>query len=39
MNEALIFKGEATLEDLYRLNQLGYEFTVEDGKVTQVSRS
>ena len=37
MNESLILNGEATLEDLYRLNQLGYEFAVEDGKVTQVS--
>lgn len=34
MDEKLIYGGEATLEDLCRLNQLGFEFVVEDGKVT-----
>ena len=36
MDEKLIYGGEATLEDLCRLNQLGFEFVVEDGKVTNV---
>lgn len=37
MNEKLIYGGEATLEDLYRLNQLGFEFVIEDGVITNVS--
>lgn len=36
MDEKLIYGGEATLEDLCRLHQLGFEFVVEDGKVTNV---
>lgn len=32
----LIFGGEATLEDLDRLNQLGYEFVIENGVITNV---
>lgn len=36
MDEKLIYSGAATLEDLYRLNQLGYEFLVEDGAITGV---
>lgn len=36
MDEKLIYGGEATLEDLYRLNQLGFEFAVEDGAVTNI---
>lgn len=36
MDEKLIYGGEATLEDLYRLNQIGFEFVVEDGAVTNV---
>lgn len=32
----LIYGGNATLEDLYILNGLGFEFVVEDGKVTEV---
>lgn len=32
----LIFGGEATLEDLDRLNQLGFEFVIEDGVITNV---
>lgn len=36
MNISLIYSGNATLEDLYRLNELGYEFIIENGKVTQV---
>jgi len=30
----LIFKGKATLDDLCVLNGLGYEFVIEDGKIT-----
>lgn len=37
MNEKLIYGGESTLEDLYRLNQLGFEFVIEDGVITNVS--
>lgn len=37
MNEKLIYGGEATLEDLYWLNQLGFEFVIEDGVITNVS--
>lgn len=36
MDEKLIYGGEATLEDLYRLNQLGFEFVVEDGVIKNV---
>lgn len=37
METNLIFSGNATLEDLYELNEKkGFEFVVEDGKVTQV---
>ena len=37
MNSELILNGNATLEDLYELNEKkGVEFVVEDGKVTQV---
>ena len=32
----LIYGGEATLEDLDRLNQLGYEFVIEDGRITEI---
>lgn len=32
----LIYGGNATLEDLYALNELGFEFIVEDGEVTNV---
>jgi len=32
----LIYGGLATLEDLCRLNELGYEFVIEDGKITDV---
>ena len=38
MEEQLIYGGYATLEDLYRLNQLGFEFVVEDGVITSVTR-
>lgn len=36
MDEKLIYGGRATLEDLYRLNQLGFEFVVEDGGIKNV---
>ena len=36
MDLSLIFSGNATLEDMCRLNDLGYAFVIEDGKVTQV---
>lgn len=39
MNEALIYGGYATLEDLYRLNQLGFEFVVEGGAITNVYKN
>ena len=32
----LIYDGIATLEDLYRLNQIGYEFEINNGKVTGI---
>ena len=36
MDIGLIFQGKATIEDLEILNQLGYEFLIEDGKVKGV---
>lgn len=36
MEPKLIYGGEATLEDLYVLNNLGFEFVVEDGVITNV---
>lgn len=36
MDFSLIYGGEATVEDLCRLNLLGYEFVIEDGVVTGV---
>lgn len=36
MDEKLIYNGQATLEDLYTLNLLGYEFVIEDGVITHV---
>ena len=36
MDEKLIFGGVATLEDLYRLNMLGFSFVIEDGVITKV---
>ena len=37
MSLKLIYEGKATLEDLYRLHDVGYEFVIEDGMVTQVN--
>lgn len=36
MDFRLIFEGKATLEDLYRLHKLGYEFVIENGVITNV---
>lgn len=36
MEPKLICGAEATLEDLYKLNQLGFEFVIEDGAITQI---
>lgn len=38
MDTNLILNGQATLEDMYKLNDLGYEFVIENGKVTEVLR-
>lgn len=39
MEPNLIYGGQATLEDLYRLNMLGFEFVVEDGVISNVIHS
>ena len=36
MDISLILQGKATLEDLYILHGLGYEFIVEGGVITHV---
>ena len=36
MKVDLILQGKATLEDLFALHALGYEFVVEDGRVAYV---
>lgn len=36
MEISLIYGGQATLEDLYKLNTLGFEFVVEAGGITNV---
>jgi hypothetical protein len=36
MDINLIYGGEATLEDLYVLHELGFEFVIEDGSVTEI---
>lgn len=36
MDINLIMNGNATLEDLYVLNNLGYEFAINDGKIVGV---
>lgn len=36
MNEKMIYGTEATLEDLYRLHEQGFEFVIEDGEITDV---
>ena len=36
MELELIYGGQATLEDLVALNELGFEFVVEGGEITHV---
>jgi len=36
MDFDLIYGGEATLEDLCVLNELGFEFVIEDGEISDV---
>lgn len=36
MDTNLIYGGQATLEDLMILNNLGFEFVVEDGEISDV---
>lgn len=36
MDVELIYSGKATLEDLYTLHGLGYEFVVEAGEITEI---
>lgn len=38
MDAELIYSGAATLAELYELNELGYEFVVERGKITQIEK-
>lgn len=38
MDIKLIYEGKATLEDLYELHKVGYEFIVENGVITHVYR-
>lgn len=38
MDVDLIYAGKATLEDLMQLNGLGFEFVVNNGKVTEIIR-
>lgn len=39
MDFRLIYGGEATVEDLCRLNELGFEFVIEGGVITNVLHS
>lgn len=36
MDIKLIYGGQATIEDLQALNNLGFEFVVENGEITDV---
>ena len=36
MDEKLIYGGQATIEELLLLYELGFEFVIEDGGVTNV---
>lgn len=36
MDLSLIYGGKATLEDLCRLHELGFEFVIEGGEITNV---
>lgn len=39
MELQLIYGGQATLEDMYKLGELGFEFVIEGGEVTNVLHS
>jgi len=39
METNLIYGGYATLEEMYALHALGFEFTIEDGVITDVIHS
>ena len=39
MDEKLIYEGQATVEELIALNELGYEFVIEGGVITNVIHS
>lgn len=36
MDVNLIYGGEATVEDLCKLHELGFEFVIEDGVISDV---
>lgn len=36
METNLIYGGQATIEDLIKLNDLGFEFVIENGEITNV---
>lgn len=36
MDTNLIYGGMATLDDLDRLSELGFEFVIEDGRVVEI---
>ena len=38
MDMSLILSGQATLEDMYALAGVGYEFVIEDGRITAIHR-
>ena len=38
MDVKLIYEGKATLEDLYQLHELGHEFVVENGEITNAEK-
>lgn len=37
MDFQLIFDGKATIEEICRLHELGYEFVIEDGVITHAA--
>lgn len=39
MDKKLIYGGQATLEDLMELHNLGFEFVIEDGVIKDVLHS
>lgn len=36
MDFSLIYSGAAEVEDILMLHDLGYEFVIEDGRITEV---